>query len=334
MEAPTHSPLPTPSPAVPWRVPRRAIDLVRRNMGVGSTLLLVIAFFALTQPTFFTAQNLINLLRSNTVLLLASLGMTIVILGGMFDLSIESLAALAGVLLAMQLRGGMPPALAILLTVVACGVLGYCVNGLLIGRLKFNFFVVTLGTMTIFRGAALILSNGQSVSTYNWPLVQSVGDGDIGILPVPVLIAIACYVVAYAGLRRLKLGRVVYAVGGNPEAARLSGINVAAVRTLIFGISGVMAGLAGVVLTGRLTSSQPVTGAVGLSLQAAAAVLLGGTSFTGGSGGVVGTVIGVLYIGVLQNGLSIAGVQSFWQQVATGLILLLALGFDRLKADR
>ena len=134
-------------------------------------------------------------------------------------------------------------------------------------------------------------------------------------------------------LRRLKFGRVLYAVGGNPEASRLSGIDVGATRTLIYGLSGLMAGIAGVVLVGRLSSAQPVTGAVGLSLQAGAAVLLGGTSFAGGSGGVVGTVIGVLYIGVLQNGLSIAGVQTFWQQVATGAILLLALAFDRLKKN-
>ncbi|MCA1646334.1 MAG: ABC transporter permease [Chloroflexi bacterium] len=315
-------------------VPRRSVGFLRRYVGVGSTLLLVVAFFSITQPTFFTLANLVNVLRSNTVLLLAGLGMTIVILGGAFDLSVESLAALAGVLLALQVRAGVPPALGILMTVLACGVLGYGVNGLLIGRLKFNFFVVTLGTLTIFRGLTLIVSNGVSISTFDWPLIQVVGDGNVGIVPVPVAIVAVCYALAYVALRRLKLGRMIYAVGGNPEAARLSGINVAAVRTLIFGISGVMAGLAGIVLTGRLTSSQPVTGALGLSLQAAAAVLLGGTSFTGGSGGVIGTVIGVLYIGVLQNGLSIAGVQSFWQQVATGAILLLALAFDRLKETR
>jgi ribose transport system permease protein len=312
-------------------LPRRIVDTLRRNVGVGSTLLLVVLFFSLTQPTFFTQQNVLNILRSNTVLLLAALGMTLVILGGCFDLSIESIAALAGVLLAVQVRSGVPAELSILSTILVSAALGYVVNGLVIGRLKFNFFVVTLGTLAIFRGFALIFSNGVSLSTFDWPLIQFVGDGNLGIVPVPVAIAAVLYVLAYIALRRLKFGRVLYAVGGNPEAARLSGIDVAAVRTMIYGLSGLMAGIAGVVLAGRLSSAQPVTGAVGLSLQAGAAVLLGGTSFAGGQGGVVGTIIGVLYIGVLQNGLSIAGVQTFWQQVATGGILLLAIAFDRLK---
>ena len=313
------------------RAANRAWDLIRRYVGVGSTWLLVIVFFAVTQPSFFTTGNILNILRSETVLLLASLGMTIVILGGGFDLSIGSLAALAGVVLANLLRGGFPAGGAIALTVAICFALGYAINGISIGRLNFNFFVVTLATLSIFRGGALLLSNGLSTSTFKWDLVQFVGDGNLGGVPVPVLIAGVLYILGFLALTRLKFGRTIYAVGGNPEAAKLSGVNVAAVRTMMYGISGMMAGVAGVVLTGRLTSSQPVTGGIGLELEAAAAVLLGGTSFTGGSGGLGGTVIGALYIGVLQNGLSIAGVPTFWQNVATGLILLLAVAFDRLK---
>lgn len=321
-----------PAPgAARHQIGQRTFDLARQYLGVGSTFLLVVLFFSITQPVFFTWENILNVLRSNSVLLLAALGMTFVILGGGFDLSIGSLAALAGVALAIQLQAGIPVGIAVISTLAGCFLLGFALNGLLIGRLGFNFFVVTLATLSILRGAALLLSNGLSASTFEWPLVQFLGDGNLAGVPVPAVITLVFYVLAYVVLRNTQFGRMVYAVGGNAEAARLSGIDVPLVRALLYGISGLMAGVAGIVLTGRLTSSQPVTGAIGLELSAAAAVLLGGTSFTGGVGGVVGTVIGALYIGVLQNGLSIAGVPSFWQNVATGLILLLAVAFHRLN---
>lgn len=322
---------PPASGTAPGQFGRRLRELARQNLGVSTTFLLVVVFFSVTQPVFFTWENVLNVLRSNSVLLLAALGMTFVILGGGFDLSIGSLAALAGVALAMQLQAGVPVGIAVFSTLAGCFVLGFAMNGLLIGRLGFNFFVVTLATLSILRGAALLLSNGLSASTFEWPLVQFLGDGSLAGVPVPAVITLVFYLLAYVVLRNTRFGRMVYAVGGNAEAARLSGINVPHVRALLYGISGLMAGVSGIVLTGRLTSSQPVTGAIGLELSAAAAVLLGGTSFTGGYGGVVGTVIGALYIGVLQNGLSIAGVPSFWQNVATGLILLLAVAFHRLN---
>jgi ribose transport system permease protein len=312
--------------------PAKVLRVVRRNLGVGSTFLLLIVFFGITEPTFLTPDNVANVLRSSTILLLAALGMMVVMLGGGFDLSIGSMAALAGVVLTGQLTLGFPPLVAAVVTLVICFALGSLVNGTLVGILNFNFFVVTLATLSIFRGAAQLLSGGLSVSTFEWPLIQQIGDGDVIGLPIPVLLTAVVYAVAFFVLRQFKAGRMLYAVGGNAEAARLSGISVTKVRMWMYGVSGLCAGMAGIILTGRLTSSQPVTGAVGLELTAAAAVLLGGTSFAGGSGSVVGTVIGCLYLGVLQNGLSLAGVPTFWQTVATGVILLIALAFSRLRA--
>jgi ribose transport system permease protein len=318
-----------PAAATPGR---RRFD-IRERAGTGVTLALIFAYFAITEPSFLTVDNVENVLRTNMPVLLAAIGMTFVIIGRGLDLSIGSMAALAGVILTELLLAGIGPLPAMLLTVVACSAIGLVLNGLSIGWLGFNFFIVTLATLSIFRGAALVVSDAQSVSTFDYALVQTVGDGEFIGLPVPVLIGLLFTVLAWFVLRYTRFGRMVYAVGGNEEAARISGISVTRVRVAVYGIAGLMAGISGIVLTGRLTSSQPVTGAIGLELQAAAAVLLGGTKFTGGSGGVGGTLIGVLYIGVLQSGLTIAGVQSYWQHVATGAILFLAVAFDRLGKE-
>lgn len=310
---------------------RQAVDLVRRMAGSGATLVLLFAYFAWTQPQFLTSSNIDNILQSQTPLMLVAIGMTFVIIAGGFDLSVGSMAALSGVFLAEQLNHGMAPGLAIALTALEAFAIAFVLNGVSIGLLGFNFFIVTLATQSIFRGAALLIPAAQSQSTYQWSIIQTIGAGNLGPIPVPVLIAGLATVLAFLVLRYTRFGRMVYAVGGNEEAARISGINVAFVRAMVFGIAGLTAGAAGVILTGRLTSSQPVSGGLGLELQAAAAVLLGGTKFTGGSGGVFGTLVGVIYLGVLSNGLTIAGVSSFWQPVATGIILFLAVGFDRLQ---
>jgi ribose/xylose/arabinose/galactoside ABC-type transport system permease subunit len=321
-----------PGPAARSRG-RRALGALQEHGGPSVTLLLIFAYFAFTQSSFVSAENLENILRTNMPLLLAAIGMTFVIISGGLDLSLGSMAALASVILGELLVAGVPPLPALVITALACAAIGLIFNGMSIGWLGFNFFIVTLATLSIFRGAALVISDAKTVSTFDWQLVQTVGDGEIIGLPVPVLIGAFFTLLAWYVLRYTRFGRMIYAVGGNEEAARISGINVTRVRVAVYGIAGLMAGVSGLVLTGRLTSSQPVTGGIGLELQAAAAVLLGGTKFTGGHGGVTGTLVGVLYIGVLQSGLTIAGVQSYWQHVATGAILFLAVAFDRLRKD-
>lgn len=309
-------------------------QLALRYLGVGAALIVLVVLLAVTQENFFTYGNIMNILRTNAVLFVVATGLTFVIISGGLDLSVGSMTALGGVFLASLLTTGIDPLLAILLTIIACTLLGTVFNGVLIAYGGFNFFVVTLAMLELFRGAALVLSNGIPVSTMQYPLVQILGDGYLNGFPIPVLIAIVIGLVAFVVLRWTRFGRSVYAVGGNATAARLAGVNVRAIRLSVYAIAALCAGVAAIMLTGRLTSSQPVSGAEGLELSAAAAVLLGGASFSGGSGNIGGTAIGVLFLGVIANGITLAGVPSYWQGIATGVILVAAIALDRLRNRR
>ncbi|MFB8385727.1 ABC transporter permease [Microbacterium sp. NPDC055910] len=312
--------------------PRRSLQsLALRYLGVGAALIVLVLVLAVTQENFLTYGNILNILRTNSVLFVIAVGMTFVIISGGLDLSLGSMTALGGVMLAMMLVSGIDPILAILLTVIGCTLLGTVFNGVLIAYGGFNFFVVTLAMMELFRGAALVLSNGIPVSTMPYPIVQIIGDGTINGLSIPVLIAIAVGIVAFIVMRWTRFGRSVYAVGGNAAAARLAGVNVRRIRLTVYAIAALTAGIAAIMLAGRLTSSQPVSGALGLELSAAAAVLLGGASFSGGAGNIGGTAIGVLFLGVIANGITLAGVPSYWQGIATGIILVLAIALDRIR---
>ncbi len=302
-----------------------------RYLGVGAALVILVIVMAVTQENFFTYANAMNILRTNSVLFVVAVGLTFVIISGGLDLSVGSMTALGGVFLASMLASGIPALLAVLLTIAACTALGAVINGGLIAYGGFNFFVVTLAMLELFRGAALVLSNGIPTSTIAHPLIQILGDGSINGFPIPVLIAVAAGIVGFVVLRWTRFGRSVYAVGGNATAARLAGVNVARVRFCVYAIAALCAGIAAILLTGRLTSSQPVSGAQGLELSAAAAVLLGGASFSGGSGNIGGTAIGVLFLGVVANGITLAGVPSYWQGIATGVVLVAAIALDRLR---
>jgi len=306
--------------------------IVRRYIGVGAALVILIAVLSLTQPNFATFSNAMNILRTNSVLFVTAVGLSFVIISQGLDLSVGSMVALGGVLLAMMLAAGTPAPLAVVLCVLFCSLMGALINGGLIAYGGFNFFVVTLAMMQLLRGAALVLSNGLPVSTIEHPLIQYLGDGFVGRVPVPVIIAVLAGVIGYVVLGWTRFGRSVYGVGGNETAARLAGVDVKRVRLAVYTISAFTAGIGAVMLTGRLTSSQPVSGAAGLELSAAAAVLLGGASFAGGSGTIAGTAIGVVFLGVLANGITLAGVPSYWQGIATGLVLVAAIALDRLRS--
>jgi ribose transport system permease protein len=330
--------LPT-SPPAPSLVGARIRSLLallyrgcRRFLGVSIALLLMMTYLTFTQDSFLTSTNLTNILRSVTVLFMVSIGNTFVLLTAGFDLSVGSMLSLGGVALAAMLNGGTGPWLAVLLTLLLCTALGGGLNGLLIGKAGLSFFVVTLATLSLLRGAVFVYTKGKT-ERVNDDLVASIGDGKLGGLSVPILLMITVFAVSIFVLHFTRFGRAVYAVGGNKEAARLSGINVAIVIVSVYAICGFFAGLAGIIQTGRLGAAAPVAG-TGIELSAAAAVLLGGTSFSGGSGGVGGTVIGVLFIGVLRNGLGLMGVSAFWQDVVTGIILIAAISIDRVSQLR
>jgi ribose transport system permease protein len=292
----------------------------------------IFVFFSVTQDNFLTRANIENLLASVAILLVVSIGMTFVVLTGGIDLSVGSLLALSGLILSSLFNGlGVPAPLAVLLTVLIGALIGGGVNGVLIGKAGLSFFVVTLGTLSLYRGIVNIWSDTKTTYITS-PFIDGIGFGKFLGISTPIWIMLGTFVVAFVLLRWTYFGRDVYAVGGNIDAARLSGINVGWTLICVYAIAGLCATLAGVIQVGRLGAASPLVGQ-DIPLDAAAGVLLGGTSFLGGVGGVTGTVVGVLFIGTLQNGLSIAGVQSFWQQVVTGAILIIAVGIDRIQQD-
>jgi len=295
-------------------------------------LVAIFVFFTVSQSAFFTSANLQNLLTSVAILWVVSMGMTFVVLTGGIDLSVGSLLALSGIILSKLLDGaGLPSLVALVLTLAAGALIGGAVNGVLIGRLRLSFFVVTLGTLSLYAGIVNIWS--ATKTTYvSSSLIDSIGFGKALGVQAPIWFMIGTFVVSFVVLRWTYFGRDVYAVGGNADAARLSGISVGRTLISVYAIAGLAAALASVIQVGRLGAASPLVGN-DIPLNAAAGVLLGGTSFTGGVGGVTGTAVGVLFIGTLQNGLAIAGVSSFWQQVVTGVILIAAVAIDRFQQN-
>ncbi|MEQ8719568.1 MAG: ABC transporter permease [Acidimicrobiales bacterium] len=288
---------------------------------------LLILYSALTQDRFLTEANITNILRSNASLFLLAVGATYALISGGVDLSVGSILALSGVALS-QFIGTMPVGVAILLTLGLATLMG-AANGVLIGPLGLSPFVVTLGALAAYRGFALIWVDGRTTTVTDDFLVD-LGDGKWGSVPVPAVIMVIGLIVCAYLLRFTYFGRDVYAVGGNEQAATLAGIRVGPVRVGVYAISGLFAGVAAVLLVGRLASASP-TVAQGWELTAIAAILLGGTTLVGGVGGVGGTAIGVLFLATIDNSLTLAGVSSFWQNVVTGGVLIAALGFDRLR---
>ena len=284
---------------------------------------------AIASPHFLTVDNLLNVLRQSAINAVLALGQLMVIITAGIDLSIGSIVGLAIVLLAKMLRGGVPVAAAILLT-VACGVAVGLVNGLLLTRLKLPHpFISTLGTMNVARGAALLIAGGVPIS--GMPAgFRDVLAGELLRIPSPVIVAGLAYAVAHVFLTRTVYGRDLYAIGGNREAARLCGIPVDRRLNMAYALSGGAAGLAAVVLAARMNSGFPLAGS-GAELDAIAAVIIGGASFFGGVGTVGGTLIGALIIGFLRNGLNLLDVSAFWQMIVIGVVIVVAVFIDVLR---
>ncbi|MBS1252520.1 MAG: Ribose import permease protein RbsC [Anaerolineales bacterium] len=301
--------------------------------------------FAILEPAFVNPINLFNVLRQVSVYGLLAIGMTFVILTAGIDLSIGSLLALSGLVVAAVEKGstglltgaaageasGYPLPVAILAAVIV-GMAGGGLQGLAITRLRVPPFVVTLGGLSAFRGAALVFSGGQPISAFSEDF-RYWGQGFIGPVPVPVVIFLSFAVLAYIVLRYTRYGRYIYAVGGNLEAARLSGLNTDRLVASVYVIMGFFAGLSGFVLAARLNSAEQVAG-LGYELTVIAGVVIGGTSLFGGEGGIFGTIIGVLLIGVLNNGLTLMNVSSYYQQIIIGIIIVFAVFFDQMIKRR
>ncbi|PIC77061.1 ribose ABC transporter permease [Sporosarcina sp. P19] len=301
-----------------------------QKLGPFIGLLLIVVIISIMSPSFLTLNNLFNVLRQVSINALIAFGMTFVILTGGIDLSVGSILALTGAVTAGMMSGGMDPILAMLLGILL-GVLLGAINGLIIAKGKVAPFIATLATMTIFRGLTLVYTEGRPISGLGDSFTfQMLGKGYIFGIPVPVITMAISFAVLYFILKKTTFGRRVYAVGGNEEASRLSGINVDRVKIYVYSLAGGLTAIASLILTSRLNSAQPTAGNM-FELDAIAAVVLGGTSLTGGRGWIVGTLIGALIIGVLNNGLNLIGVSSFFQQVVKGAVILIAVLLDRKK---
>ncbi|TCG06563.1 ribose ABC transporter permease [Paraburkholderia steynii] len=299
-----------------------------QKLGPFIALLVIAVGLSIVSHNFLTVDNLLNVMRQASINALIAFGMTLVILLGGIDLSAGSVLALSSVIIASLLTSGMPAGLATLAGLVAGGLMGL-VNGLVISKGKVAPFIATLGSMTVLRGLALVLSNGSPLSSFNSDFFSLLGGGYIArLVPIPVMLMLVMFAIFWVLLRKTVFGRHIYATGGNAESAKLSGVKVDRIQLYVYTISGVMAALAGVVLTSRLNSAQPTAG-TGYELDAIAAVVLGGTSLTGGRGWIFGTLVGALLIGVLNNGLNLLDVSSFYQQVIKGGVILLAVLIDR-----
>lgn len=305
---------------------------LKENMGIIIALLVLCGLLAIlpaTRSSFLSSQNAFNVLRQISTNMLIACAMTMVIILGGIDLSVGSIIALSGVIAAGCVSRYHLPIFAALIAGALIGLLIGVFNGFVICKTTIPPFIVTLATMNIARGLAKVYTGGSPVRvvTKEW---QFIGAGYIGPIPVPVIIMLIIIVITALIMNKTKLGRHIYAVGGNTQAAEFSGIKVSNVKFLVHAYAGLMAGIAGIILASRMYSGQPTAGE-GAEMDAIAAVVVGGTSMAGGSGKIGGTIIGALIIGVLNNGLNLMNVNSFWQDVVKGVVILLAVFIDYIR---
>jgi ribose transport system permease protein len=298
------------------------------RLGMVMILLLLSIVLSFTAPNFLDTANLLNVLKQVSIIAILAAGMSIVILTGGIDLSVGSTVALSGVISVMVSSAGVNPFLA-MGSGIAVGYAVGLINGFLTAKAKLPAFIVTLGSFTYVRGLAYVISGGYPIVLQN-ETFKFIGGGSFIGIPMPIYLMILVYAVMIAILKYTMFGRHIYAIGGNEEAARLTGIKVDRALINVYSISGLLAGLGGVVLAGRLYSGQPTAGQM-YELDAIAAVILGGTSLTGGKGKIQGTIIGVLIMGVISNGLTLMDVNYYWQLVVKGGVIVAAVLIDRLR---
>ncbi len=337
--------LPSDKKSPELALPLPFIDLLLRY-GIPFFILLLSLYFAIAAPNFLTTDNFLNVLRQISINTIVALGMTFVIITAGIDLSVGSIVALSAVICTgVMMNGitlfghtilshpstGLGLPLGIWSGLLVGAFLGLC-NGFFITRFNIPPFVATLAMMTIARGLAFIYTGGFPIANLPDSFVY-IGTGYIGPFPLPVIIMLLLALLMHYILTRTTLGRYVFAIGGNEEAARLSGINISRVKLIVYTLSGFLAALAGIILAARLGSGDPKTGQM-YELNAIAAVVLGGTSLAGGRGNIMGTFLGALLIGIIDNGLVLMRVSTFYQWVVKGVIILAAVLLDRLKEIR
>ena len=313
----------------PPRVDRKPHTRWPAELTLAIAIAILMAALSVLRPNFLNLANLVNLLRQISINGILAVGVTYVLLTGGVDLSLGSVVAFSGVAAASFAHPGQYPAVVPVLIGIAAGAACGAANGLVVTRGRVAPFIATLGMMTAARGLALLLSGGMPVSNLASSFTR-IGGGSAAGVPVPILIFAVVAVLSWILLSQMRVGRYIYAVGGNENAARASGLDVRSIKMVGYTLCGGLGGLAGVVLASRITTGQPNAG-IGYELDAIAAVVIGGTSLNGGTGGVGGAILGALLIGIINNGLDLLNVSSYYQQVVKGLIIVGAVWLDRSK---
>ena len=309
----------------------KTVDIIR-GRAIFVFLIVMIIFFSIVSRNFLTVNNLLNVARQVSIYGIAAIGMTYVILLGGIDLSIGSIISFVNIVAAyFMVNQGLSPWIAIIVSVFACAMLGL-MNGVIIATVKMPPLIVTFATQTIVAGIAFLISDGRPISGFESSFLQ-IGQGHLGPIPIPILIMLACFAIGGFILTKTFFGRYFYALGGNEEAAELSGIQVKSVKFLVYALSGLFAGIAGIVMLARANTGQPNAG-VGYEFAVITCVVLGGVSVSGGSGKISNVIAGVLIIGVLRNGMILMNISSFTQMIIKGIILLLAVGFDSVQQEK
>lgn len=305
------------------------VNLNWNDMGIFMILAFLIIILSIIKPVFLTPDNIINVIRQVTTVAIIGIGMSFVLISGEIDLSVGSICALSGIIVTICLRDGMGIPVSILL---ALGVALLCglANGAIHVFAKIPSFIVTMGMLNVARGIVLVITNSYSITGLP-DSFKVIGRGYVGPVPVPVIIMVVCYIIGFLVLKYTKFGRSAYAIGGNIEAARLSGIPVVKNKILIYIICGITAGIAGIMLSSRMFSGQPSAGN-GLELDAIAACVIGGTSTTGGKGRLWGTFLGALIMVIITNGMNLMNISTNWQLIVQGMIIVIAVGLDRIKS--
>lgn len=307
-------------------------QFIKENLGILIGFIVLCIALSFISPVFLTKQNIMNVLRQTSSNLYLACAMTMVIILGGIDLSVGSVIALTGVVSGGLIAFNNIPVPVAVLAGIVVGLLVGLFNGTVIAKTAIPPFIVTLATMNIARGAAYIYTGGQPIRVMS-DNFNVIGSGYTAGIPNPVIYLGIILIIAFLILNKTKLGRYIYAVGGNKQAAKFSGIKMERVIIFVYTFSGIMAAIAGVVLASRMFSGQPTAGE-GAEMDAIAAVVLGGTSMSGGCGKIGGTVIGALVIGILSNGLNLMNVNSFWQYIVKGIVILIAVYVDYLKKQK
>jgi len=296
--------------------------------GILLALVLLMLAFTILSPYFFSTQNFSNILTQSAITIVVARGATLIIASGGIDLSVGSVLCLSGILMAMSIKTGIPAWLSIIICLSSGALMG-AINGFMIGIVKITPLIATLASLSVFRALAYIITNARPI--YGFPMsIRIFGTGHLGPIPYAFVVAIVVALILLLVIKRTRIGRYTLAIGGNEEAARLSGVNIWKTKIVIYAIAGLCYSVAALILTARLNAAEPLAGS-GLEMEAIAAAVIGGASLAGGIASIPGTIIGAILMATLKNGLTLLSVQPYFQQLTIGIVIVAAVFIDKIR---